>query len=95
MPGCREREPGRLTQERVWNLEQDPGAVTAVGLGPGRAAMAEIDERLDPLLDHRMRRAAGDPGDERDAAGVMFDGRVRQTSIRGLSAQLFADTRVA
>ena len=57
--------------------------------------MAEVDERLDSLLDHRMRGTAGDPGDEGDAAGVMFDGRVRQTSMQGLSAQLFADTCVA
>jgi hypothetical protein len=57
--------------------------------------MTEIDERLDPLLDHRMRRATGDPGNERHTASVMFDGRIRQTSIQGLSAQRFADTCVA
>jgi hypothetical protein len=38
--------------------------------------MAEVDERLDPLLDHGVHRAAGDPGDERHATGVMFDGRL-------------------
>jgi len=32
-----------------------------------------------------MRRPTRDPGDERDTAGVVFDGRVEQTSIRGLS----------
>jgi hypothetical protein len=57
--------------------------------------MPKVDERLDALLDYRMRRAAGDPCDEGDAASVMFDGRFRQTSIRGLSTQRFADTCVA
>jgi hypothetical protein len=41
--------------------------------------MPKVDERLDALLDYRMRRAAGDPCDEGDAASVMFDGRFRQT----------------
>ena len=48
--------------------------------------MAEIDERLYALLDYRMRGAAGDPRDERHTAGIVLDGRVEQTSIRGLSA---------
>jgi hypothetical protein len=33
-----------------------------------------------------MGGTTGDPGDERHAAGIVFDGRVEQTSIRGLSA---------
>jgi hypothetical protein len=46
----------------------------------------QVDERLNALFDDRVDRASGDPGDERDPAGVMFDGRVEQTSIRGLLA---------
>jgi hypothetical protein len=42
-----------------------------------------------------MGRPTGDPSDERHPAGIMFDGRVEQTSIRGLLAYLFADTCVA
>ena len=75
-PGAGSDEPGRVPEEGIRELEQDPGAVAAVGLGARGAAMTEVDERLDALLDDRVSRAAGDPGDERDAAGVMFDGRV-------------------
>jgi len=48
--------------------------------------MTEVDERLDALFYDRMGGPAGDPGDERDPAGVMFLGRIEQTSIRGLLA---------
>lgn len=47
--------------------------------------MAEVDERLNSLLDHGMSRPARDARDECHAAGIVFDGRVEQTSIRGLS----------
>jgi hypothetical protein len=42
-----------------------------------------------------MGGAAGDPSDERNPASVVLDGRVEQTSIRGLSTYVFADTCVA
>jgi hypothetical protein len=48
--------------------------------------VTEVDERLDALCNDRVRRASGDPGDERNPAGVMFEGRIEQTSIRGLLA---------
>jgi hypothetical protein len=57
--------------------------------------MAEIDERLYALLDHQMGGATGDPGDEGHPAGVVLDGRVEQTSIRGSFAYLFSDACVA
>ena len=82
-PGAGSGQPGGLAEEGVGQLEEDACAVAAVRLGTGRAAMAEIDERLNALLDHRMAGAAGDPSDERHPAGVVLDGRVEQTSIRG------------
>ncbi len=82
-PRCRQRQPGGLAEEGVGQLEKDACSVATVRLGTGRAAMAEIDERLYALLDHRMDGAAGDPSDERHPAGVVLDGRVEQTSIRG------------
>jgi hypothetical protein len=48
--------------------------------------VTEVDERLDALFNDRMGWASGDPGDERDPTGVMFLGRIEQTSIRGLLA---------
>ena len=43
-----------------------------------RAAMSQILQDLQPLLDDRMRFATLDMGDEPDAAGVMFVGGIVQ-----------------
>jgi len=48
--------------------------------------VTEVDERLDSLFDDGVRRAAGDPRNERDPACVVLQGGVGQTSIRGLLA---------
>jgi hypothetical protein len=42
-----------------------------------------------------MGGTTGDPGDECHAAGIVFDGSIEQTSIRGLRAYVLADTCVA
>ena len=76
-------------------MEENARAVTAVRLGAGCATVTEVDERLNPLLDHRMGGTTGDPGDECHAAGIVFDGSIEQTSIRGLRAYVLADTCVA
>ena len=94
-PERRQRHAGGLAEEGVGHLQEDAGTVTAVRLRTGRTAMAEIDERLHGLLDHRVGGSAGDPGHERHPAGVVLDGSVEQTSIRGLLAELGADTCVA
>ena len=94
-PRGRQRQSRRVPEEGIGELEQDSGTVAAVGLGARRAPVTEVDERLDALLDDRVSGAAGDPSDERHAAGVMFDGSVEQTSIQGLLAELLADTCVA
>jgi len=67
-------------------LQENAGTVAAVRLGARRTSVTEVDEGLDALFNDRVGGASGDPGDERDPAGVMFDGRFEQTSIRGLLA---------
>ena len=49
-------------------------------VGTGRAAMLEVAERLEALLDHRMRRLTPEFRDERDATGIVFGGRIVEAS---------------
>ncbi len=61
-PRRRQRKSRGLAEEGIRELQEDARAVTAVRLGTRRAAMAEVDERLNSLLDHRMgwrRRRSG------------------------------------
>ena len=85
-PGSGQWQSRGFPEKGVGQLQKDPGTVAAVRLRAGSAAVTEIDERLNALFDHRMRRPTGDPGDERHSACIVFDGGVEQTSIRGLSA---------
>ena len=85
-PGAGSCKPDCLAEECVRQLEEDARAIAAVRLGAGCAAVTEVDERLDALFNDRMGWATGDPGDERHPAGIVLDGSIEQTSIRGLSA---------
>ena len=60
--------------ELVGDLDQDAGAVAHQLVGADRAAMVEVLEDLQALLDDGVRFAAGDVGDEADAAGVVLVG---------------------
>ena len=94
-PRGRQRDPGHFAEEVVGHLEEDPGAVTAVGFGARRPAVTEVDESLDAGLDHRVRRTPGDPCDEGHPAGVVLQPEVQETALRGRCAHLFADTCIA
>ena len=63
--------------EVVGNLDQDAGAVAHQRVGADGAAMVEVLEDLQALLDDRVRLAARDVGDEADAAGVVLVRRAR------------------
>ena len=65
------------------HLQQDAGAVAGVDLAATRAAMVEVLEDLDALLDDGVRFAALDVHDEADAAGVMLELRVVEALLRG------------
>ena len=72
-----------LLEEGMRHLQQDAGAVAGVDLAAAGAAMIEVLEDLDALLDDGVRFAALDVHDEADAAGVMLELRVIEALLRG------------
>jgi len=71
-----------LAQEPVRDLNQNAGAVALQWVGADRAAMGQVLEDQQPLVDDGMAPGALDIGDEADAAGVMFVGGVVQALRR-------------
>ena len=80
--GLGQLEAGDLAEEGVRDLEQDAGAVARVGLGAGGAAVLEVAQYGERLLDQRMAGLAGEGGHEADAAGVVLVAGVVHT-LRG------------
>ena len=68
------------TEELVRDLDQDARAVAHQRVCADRAAVVEVLEDLQTLLDDGMRLLALDVRDEADAAGIVFLGRVIQTA---------------
>ena len=68
----RERERHRLAQERVRRLNENPGAVTGIGLAAARAAVLQVDEDLQCLADDVVRSPALDVYDKAHTAGVVL-----------------------
>ena len=66
----------------IGNLDQDAGAVAHQRIGAHRAAMVEIDQKLQALADDLMGLGALDVGDKADAARVMLVARVVKTLFR-------------
>ena len=64
------------------HLHEHAGAVAGVDLAAAGAAMIEVLEDLDALLDDGVRFAALDVHDEADAAGVMLELRVIEALLR-------------
>jgi hypothetical protein len=65
----------------VRHLDQDARAVARVLLAAARAAVFEVDENLERLLDDLVRAAALEVNDEAHAAGVVLVRRVVQTLL--------------
>ena len=81
--------PGHFfAQERVRNLQQDAGTVASKRIGADRASMRQILEYLQPLLDDGVGFLALDMGDETDAAGVVFIGRIVESLGKGRLVQV-------
>ncbi len=68
--------------ERVGDLDQDPGAVSAVLLAAGRAAVGEMLERTDRLSYERVGRPPLEVRDERDTACIVLEARVVEAAGR-------------
>ena len=72
--GQGETEPLRLLgEELVRDLDQNAGAVAGARVGADRAAMLEIAEDGEGILDQLVRGAALDVGNEADPAGILFE----------------------
>ncbi|OQA27362.1 MAG: hypothetical protein BWY59_01103 [Verrucomicrobia bacterium ADurb.Bin345] len=82
---ARQADPGRagaLHEERVGELEQNARAVTGPRVGPGRAAVREVDENAEGPVHDVVRLFRVQVADEAHAAGVVFPGRMVQ-ALRG------------
>ena len=72
------RRAGRFLEERVRFLEENAGAVAGVGFAPAGAAMVQIQEHLEGLLDDGVGLPAFDVDDKSHAAGIVLEPRVVQ-----------------
>ena len=83
--GGRQRDAerrGDLAQEAVRHLHEDAGAVAGRGFAAAGAAVQQVDQDAQPLLDNRVRAAALDVDDEADAAGIVLVDGIVQTDGR-------------
>jgi hypothetical protein len=72
----RQRDPRLLAdvlEESMGHLQQHPRAVAGVGFAAARAAMVEIRQHLERLLQDLVRSTALDIDHETHAAGVVFE----------------------
>jgi hypothetical protein len=77
-----------LAQEVVGNLGEDACAVAHQRIGSHRAAVVQVEQDLQALLDDAVALLALDVGHEADAAGVVFVGGVVETLRVGGDARL-------
>ena len=79
--GGRQLDPGdRSPQEAVWDLKEDARAVARVRVRPLGAAMLQILERVERLLDDCMARLTPQLRDERDATAIVLVSGVVEAS---------------
>ena len=71
-----------LREEAVGDLGQHAAAVAERRVGADRAAMVEIDQDLQALLENGVRGAALHVGDDADAAGIALAARGRRDPAR-------------
>jgi hypothetical protein len=66
---------------RVRDVEQDARAVAGAGIAPGRAAMGQAAQDLDPLEDHVVCGRATQIGHKAESASVAFQRRVVHATL--------------
>ena len=71
-----------LAEETVGNLHQNAGAVAHQRIGADRAAMRQVFEHEQPVLDDLVRLHALHLRDEADAAGIMLVARIIEALSR-------------
>ncbi len=77
------RLAAHLLVERVGHLQQHAGAVAGVDLAAAGAAVVEVLQDLDGLLEDPVGLVPLDVDDEADAAGVVLELRVVQPLLAG------------
>src|SRR5262249_11693809 len=70
---------GHLGEELVRDLHQDAGAVAGARIGADRAAMLEIAQDRERVLNDLVRLAPLDVGDEADTARILVERRIVET----------------
>src|SRR5262245_4264241 len=76
-----EAKPIRFrSQERVGYLNQDTGAIAGVDLGSARAAVLQVGQELQRLVDDGVRAPTFDVDDETDATGVVLERGIVEAS---------------
>ena len=80
-------EGGDLPEEPIRNLEQNARAIAGVRIGPARAAVFEVDEKVEGRADYRMRARALDVRDKTDATRVVLIlGAIEALLVTGIHA---------
>ena len=63
-------------EKRVWNLDQNAGAVARFRIAAAGAAMRQVDENLQTLQNDVVRLLAFNVDNKTNAAGIVLMGRV-------------------
>ncbi len=87
LSGAGEREQPVLLrdvlEEGMRHLDEHARAVAGIGLAAAGAAVIEVAQHLDGLLEDAVRFAALDVDDEAHAAGLVLEPRVVETLLAG------------
>jgi hypothetical protein len=82
LAGCRQAESQGLAFAReklMWDLNQQSGAITGFRIASAGAAVCEVDQNLDALLDDLMALLTSDAGDKADATSIVLMRRIVKT----------------
>ena len=70
-------------EEGMRDLHQDAGAVTGAWIGADGAAMLQVDQNGESILDDLVRLAALDIGNEADTAGILVERGIVEAGCGG------------
>ena len=79
--------------ERVGHLQQDAGAIAGIGFAAAGAAVVEVLQYLDRLLEDPVRLVALDVDDETDSASIVFVARIVEALFPGRPERRRTGTR--
>ena len=80
-----------LGEKLVRELDEDAGTVAGIDLGAAGAAVVQVAQDLQPVLDHLVRLAAFHVHDEADAAGIVLEPRIVKALLAGTDGGIVLD----